>query len=317
MQLRCASVETVQDPGFAAMLAIVHGTEVHTQVAVALQTAQWQGRRPLSVVPLQGLTIQSHLLDELPPQLRGKHRIWNATRQRLREEGTRPHRERRKESCISNRSTNTFDDVKQLAALLRLVQDRCAREASQHYALGTKQEGPEVCELLPELSLCSHEVVHLVHENNLVRVHVRVFLAEANLEEGARWQAVIPQMCVPASGRGVPQRAQRCRRKRIIREAALEVVLPCLTHAAHVEATLHLENLTHLLADGLQLLVAQGADVPNVIAKSPPSDRTRGSGGAMRPKAAEVVAVLARPSQQFGIKVTTDRLFREDRHLGS
>mmetsp|Transcript_118857 Transcript_118857/g.341302 ORF Transcript_118857/g.341302 Transcript_118857/m.341302 type:complete len:350 (-) Transcript_118857:1930-2979(-) len=91
VEFRRTGIDVVQDARFAPILPIMHGTEVDAQVAIALQAPLRQAHRSFFVIPLQRLARQRHLFDELPPQLRGEHRVRNAFWQRPGEECRRPH----------------------------------------------------------------------------------------------------------------------------------------------------------------------------------------------------------------------------------
>mmetsp|Transcript_76622 Transcript_76622/g.206556 ORF Transcript_76622/g.206556 Transcript_76622/m.206556 type:complete len:237 (-) Transcript_76622:3228-3938(-) len=83
VQLRRAGLQALQHSVFAAVLALVHGPEVHAQVAVALQAPHRQAGRPLLVIPLQRLATERDLLHELPAQIGRQHGVRDAPRQRL------------------------------------------------------------------------------------------------------------------------------------------------------------------------------------------------------------------------------------------
>mmetsp|Transcript_68705 Transcript_68705/g.210715 ORF Transcript_68705/g.210715 Transcript_68705/m.210715 type:complete len:314 (+) Transcript_68705:697-1638(+) len=294
----------------------MHRAEVHAEAAVALQASGRQLGGPLPVVPLEGLPGEHDLLHEGPPQVRRQDRVGNAARQRPREERGGAHREGGDEPLVAGRRPLAADDIEELAALARLAEDRRAGEAGEHRAAGARDEGTEVHELVAELRLGADEIVHLVHDHDLVGIHVRVRAVESDLEQGARRQPVLlAQKGVLAASGSVPEGPERGGRQGLVGETAAEVVAPEAAHAAHVKAALHLEDLAHLATNRPKLLLAEVADVPKARPVCPPVLRPGSAGGAMRPQAAEVVAVLAGPAQHLSVEIAADGLLREDRDL--
>mmetsp|Transcript_105765 Transcript_105765/g.337843 ORF Transcript_105765/g.337843 Transcript_105765/m.337843 type:complete len:211 (-) Transcript_105765:2577-3209(-) len=204
------------------MLAFVEGRVVGANVAIGSKPPARQSQAVLEVVVFQGLSPHLDPRDKLPPARHCQYAVGDAARQRHGEHRLRAHRKGGKESFVTLRRAHALDDVEQLTTLSGFVQDGCAGEASQHQVLGREEQVPEPLQLITVLRLGPHQVVGLVHENDLVAVHVRGALVKADLHDGRYWLARLPDVAEDAARGGVPDCSQRCHRHAFARMLLVE-----------------------------------------------------------------------------------------------
>mmetsp|Transcript_147627 Transcript_147627/g.275083 ORF Transcript_147627/g.275083 Transcript_147627/m.275083 type:complete len:364 (-) Transcript_147627:1279-2370(-) len=212
-----------------------------------------------------------------------------------------------------------FDDVQELAALVRLTENRRTREASKNALFCILEQLAETSKLLTKHCLCPDEIVHLIHNHDLVGVDVLTTLVEANLKQCAFWQAVLlAQVRVLASGRGVSQGPQRRTGQGLTGEALGEGRAYGVPHVAHVEPALHFQHLPDFFAHGPDLFLWHGSKSgPEVAAHRAPVLCARHTGSVIWPQEAEEISVATGPTQQLHVEVPADRFLWEDGDLWS
>mmetsp|Transcript_18851 Transcript_18851/g.54494 ORF Transcript_18851/g.54494 Transcript_18851/m.54494 type:complete len:526 (-) Transcript_18851:1579-3156(-) len=288
---------------------------VGTNVAICPQTPRRQAQPALDVVHLQRLPVHLDLPHELSPARQREHAVRDAARQGEREQRLRAHREGGQVAFVALRGAHALDDIQELPAFGRLVENRCAREASEHQVLRGEEEVSQSLKLLSVLRLRAHQIVSLVHEHHLVAVNIDAALFESDLHDARHRLATLADHAESSACRGVSDCSQGRERHALAGALLVESCSVRFPDSAHVEHALHLKHLADRVTEAPHLLLRETAEVPHVKADLPPTRSPASDCRILRPLATEVVAVPVRPTQQLGVEVPAHRILRKDRHL--